>query len=133
MIEFGYGLSYTTFSQEFTAFTEDDDTIEMEVIVTNTGEVSGKDIVQIYYTAPYYEGETEKSHVVLGAFAKTDEIAPGESETVNLTIAEEDMASYDYISEQSYVLDAGTYEIKLMDNAHDVCVQSNWCNVVWST
>lgn len=84
---FGYGLSYTTFSWEVTFEKADgsqigaDDVIEVSVKVTNTGEHAGKDVVQLYYTAPYYEGGIEKAHVVLGDFVKTKLLAAGESET----------------------------------------------------
>ncbi len=117
---FGYGLSYTTFTQEITDYITTDEKITMTVNVTNTGNVEGKEVVQLYYTAPYYEGGIEKSHVVLGAFDKTDILKPGESQTVTLELAVEDMASYDYQNEKAYVLDTGTYQIKLMKNAHDV-------------
>lgn len=117
---FGYGLSYTEFSQSITDFEADGATVKLDVTVTNTGDVAGKDIVQVYYTAPYTVGGIEKSFVVLGAYGKTGELAPGESETVSLEMAVEDMASYDYVNQKAYVLEAGTYEVKLMDNAHDL-------------
>lgn len=68
----------------------------MTVKVTNTGNVAGKEVVQLYYTAPYINGSIEKSSTVLGDFAKTKMLNPGESDTVSITIAKEDMASYDY-------------------------------------
>ena len=67
----------------------------VKVTVTNTGERAGKDVVELYYTAPYIAGEIEKSSVELGAFAKTKELQPGESEEVTLTVPVSDMASYD--------------------------------------
>ena len=117
---FGYGMSYSTFAQEITDFKAAEDNISIEVKVTNTGDTAGKEVVQLYYTAPYTEGEVEKSHVVLGAFDKTEILEPGASETVTLEIPVEEMASYDYINQKAYVLDAGKYDIKLMNNAHDV-------------
>ncbi|WP_197276391.1 glycoside hydrolase family 3 protein [Bacillus sp. JCM 19034] len=117
---FGYGLSYSDFTQEITNYNATSEMITVEVEVTNTGDVAGKEVVQVYYTSPYYEGGIEKSHVVLGAFDKTDMLEPGASETVTLEIPVEEMASYDYQNEQAYVLDEGTYEIKLMNNSHDV-------------
>ena len=73
----------------------------MDVTVTNTGSVAGKDVVELYYSAPYYADRgIEKSSVVLGDFAKTGLLQPGESETVTLTLAVEDMASYDYKTEK---------------------------------
>ncbi|MGL4800044.1 MAG: glycoside hydrolase family 3 C-terminal domain-containing protein, partial [Cellulosilyticaceae bacterium] len=117
---FGYGLSYTSFDQQITGFKAKDDVIEVEVKVTNTGDVAGKEIVQVYHTAPYTVGGIEKSHVVLSAFGKTEILEPGKSETVTLTFPIEEMASYDYKDAKAYVLEAGNYEIKLMDNAHQV-------------
>ncbi|WP_407272508.1 glycoside hydrolase family 3 protein [Radiobacillus sp. PE A8.2] len=117
---FGYGLSYTSFTQEIADYSNTDDTITMTVDVTNTGAVAGKEVVQLYYTAPYYDGGIEKSHVVLGAFEKTSMLDPGATETITLELSVDDMASYDDQNEQAYVLDAGTYEIKLMKNAHDI-------------
>ncbi|MCD8086495.1 MAG: glycoside hydrolase family 3 C-terminal domain-containing protein [Clostridiales bacterium] len=121
---FGYGLSYTTFDQEITSFTDDGTTITMEVTVTNTGDVAGKDVVQVYYTAPYTLGGIEKSEVVLADFDKTETLEPSESEVITISFLYEDMASYDYTGIKAeggaYVLEAGDYEIKLMNNSHDV-------------
>lgn len=119
---FGYGLSYTTFSQEVTGqrLGEVDGEIAVDVEVTNTGDVAGKQVVQLYYSAPYTPGGIEKSSVVLGAFDKTDVLEPGASETVTLTVAVEDMASYDYRDAQAYVLDAGDYTLTVQDDSHTV-------------
>ncbi len=121
---FGYGLSYTSFEQEITSFTDDGTTITVDVTVTNTGSVAGKDVVQIYYTAPYTVGGIEKSEVVLADFDKTETLEPGTSETVTISFLYEDMASYDYSGIKAeggaYVLEAGDYEIKLMNNSHDL-------------
>lgn len=121
---FGYGLSYTDFTQKITGFENDGTTVKMDVTVTNTGDVSGKDVVQIYETAPYYVGGIEKSHVNLIDYGKTQILEPGASETVSFEIPVEDLVSYDWQGIKadggSYVLEAGTYEIKVMDNAHDV-------------
>ncbi|MGT2799551.1 glycoside hydrolase family 3 protein [Streptococcus marmotae] len=117
---FGYGLSYTNFKQEITSMKEDGDEIEVKVKVTNTGEVAGKDVAQVYYTAPYTAGGIEKSHVVLAGFGKTEVLEPGKSEELAIRFDRDDLASYDEKNEKAYVLDAGNYEIKLMNNAHDV-------------
>ncbi|MGI5930028.1 glycoside hydrolase family 3 N-terminal domain-containing protein [Pseudoflavonifractor sp.] len=121
---FGYGLSYTTFTQEIADFRDDGTTIAMDVTVTNTGDAAGKDVVQVYYTAPYTPGGIEKSHVVLVGFGKTGTLQPGESETITISFTYEDMASYDYTGVKAqggaYVLEQGEYEIKLMNNSHDV-------------
>ncbi len=119
---FGYGLSYTTFDKQIANFSDDGETVTMEVSVTNTGSVPGKEVVQVYYTAPYTVGGIEKSHVVLAGFGKTGLLEAGASETVTVTFTYEDMASYDYAGAKAeggaYVLEAGDYQIKLMDNAH---------------
>ena len=127
---FGYGLSYTTFDWDVKPVTPAGsitaaDTLTFEVTVTNTGAVAGKDVVELYYTAPYGDATTnptkiEKAHVVLGDFAKTKLLNPGESETLTLTIDVKDMASYDYVTDRTYVLDDGVYSVKIAKNAHDV-------------
>lgn len=119
---FGYGLSYTDFAWTVTG-TETGDvdgTIAVTVDVTNTGTVAGKDVVELYYSAPYTPGGIEKSEVVLGDFAKTGVIEPGASESVTLELPVEDMASYDYAGEQAYVLEAGDYAISVRTDSHTV-------------
>ncbi|WP_407270431.1 glycoside hydrolase family 3 C-terminal domain-containing protein [Radiobacillus sp. PE A8.2] len=121
---FGYGLSYTTFEQEVVqdSLVWNDTEISVDVVVTNTGAVDGKEVVQLYYTAPY-TGQIEKSSVELAAFAKTDVIKAGESETVTLSFKVEDMSAYDYekifSDTGSYVLEAGDYTVSLMKNSHE--------------
>lgn len=129
---FGYGLSYTDFSWEVVPTTEagstitKDDVLTFDVTVTNNGTSAGKDVVELYYTAPYGTEATgnetviEKSSVVLGDFAKTGVIEPGASETVQLSIDVSDMASYDDVTDKTYVLDAGDYSLKISRSAHDV-------------
>ncbi len=97
---FGYGLSYTTFDwavgePSAAEITEGED-ITVDVTVTNTGSVAGKDVVQLYASAPYYEGGIEKAHKVLVGYEKTGMLEPGASETVTLTFSPYDLASYDY-------------------------------------
>ena len=130
---FGYGLSYTSFDWELentipTTVTAQD-TLEWNVKVTNTGNVAGKDVVELYYSAPYYsaaEGGSglQKAGEVLGGFAKTKELQPGETETVTISMPVEQMASYDaqkyYTSTGSYVLEAGEYQISLRTDSHTV-------------
>lgn len=120
---FGYGLSYTTFEQKMGDLKEDGEQVSVDVTVTNTGDTAGKEVVQLYYTAPYTVGGIEKAHVNLLAFDKTELLAPGESQTLTLTFAKEDMASYDYKEAKAYVLEKGNYAIKLMNNSHDVIDQ----------
>ena len=117
---FGFGLSYTTFDQVIEAFDDAGGTISVTIEVTNTGDVAGKDVAEVYYTAPYTKGGIEKAHVVLAGFAKTKLLKPGETQSLTIAFAEEDMASFDTAGAGCYVLEAGTYEIKLMANAHDV-------------
>ena len=117
---FGYGLSYTTFEQKMGELKQTEDTFSVDVTVTNTGTTAGKEVVQLYYTPPYTKGGIEKAQVVLAAFNKTELLQPGQSEVVTLSFAVQDMASYDYEGTKSYVLEAGNYEIKLMNNSHDV-------------
>lgn len=117
---FGYGLSYTTFEQRLTSFVNVDGTVVATVEVENTGSVAGKEVVQMYYTPPYTKGGIEKAHVNLIGFAKTGVLEPGQTETVTISFDVEEMASYDYITNKAYVLEKGSYEVKLMKNAHEV-------------
>ena len=122
---FGYGLSYTTFTQEIVDYITKDGEIRITVKVTNTGNTAGKEVVQLYYTPPYTKGGIEKSHVELCGFAKTKLLKPGESEDVTITFKVEDMASYDcYDSNKNgfagYEVEAGDYVIKVMKNAHEL-------------
>nr|AFN84568.1 beta-glucosidase-related glycosidase [uncultured bacterium scaffold00090] len=120
MYPFGYGLSYTTFEQTMGDLVVEDGTVTVEVTVTNTGDVAGKDVVELYYNPPYTNGGIEKSSVNLIEFDKTDLLEPGESQTIILTFALEDMASYDTYGRGCYVLEAGTYEISLRSDSHTV-------------
>lgn len=117
---FGYGLSYTSFEQKITHHEVKDGKINIEIEVKNTGKVAGKDVAQVYVTAPYVNGGIEKSFVELEGFAKTGLLEPGKTEKVTVSFDVEDMAAYDYVEHGCYVLEKGTYEIKLMNNAHDV-------------
>lgn len=117
---FGYGLSYTTFSQRITEFTESEDTIDISVSVSNTGNVAGKDVVQIYYNPPYTNNGIEKAAVNLIDFEKTSLLKPGEEETLTFSISIEDMASFDSEENGCYVLDEGNYEISIRSDSHTV-------------
>lgn len=125
---FGYGLSYTTFTQEMSDLKVTDESISVDVTVTNTGSTAGKDVVEIYYTPPYTNGGIEKASVNLAAFDKTDLLEPGESQTLTLSFDIEDMASYDYQNAQAYVLEAGDYVISLRSDSHNV-IDSRTYNV----
>src|SRR5690625_5143919 len=119
---FGYGLSYTDFEWEVidSEMGEVDGSITVDVEVINTGDEPGKDVVELFYSAPYTPGGIEKAEVVLGGFAKTDLIEPGASDTVSITIDVEDMASYDYRDNRAYVLEAGDYELSLRTDSHTI-------------
>ena len=116
---FGYGLSYTSFTQEMGELTEQDGTISFDVTVTNTGDVAGKDVVEVYYNPPYTNGGIEKASANLIAFDKTDLLEPGASETVTLSFSAEDMASYDESGDGCYVLESGDYEISIKTDSHN--------------
>ncbi len=117
---FGYGLSYTEFKQEMSEITVSDGKISFDVTVTNTGNVEGKDVVEVYYNPPYTNGGIEKASANLIDFEKTSLLAPGESETISVSFAEEDMASYDDRDAHAYVLEQGDYEISVKANSHDI-------------
>lgn len=125
---FGYGLSYTSFSQKMSALRTDSTTgkISFDVTVKNTGKRSGKDVVQIYYTAPYYNGGIEKAATNLLDFAKTKSLKPGESQKLHFTFNREAMASYDEANGGAYVLDKGTYKIQVKNNSHDVLASRDY-------
>lgn len=117
---FGYGLSYSDFSMEFDgtpAYSNGAFTFQVKV-TNNSADQSGKQVVQLYAEAPYTPGGIEKSKVVLAAFGKTGLLAPGASETVTLTVQEDELASYDYKNNGCYVLEGGDYTFYLSDNAH---------------
>ena len=117
---FGYGLSYTSFTKEMSGITNDGTSLNFTVTVTNTGSVAGKDVVEIYSNPPYTNGGIEKSSANLLDFAKTNELAPGESQTIEFSIPVEDLASYDYQTNGCYVLEAGDYVISANDDSHNV-------------
>ena len=125
---FGYGLSYTTFEwtvgDASASEIELGTTIAVPVTVKNTGSVAGKDVVQLYASAPYTLGGIEKAHKVLVGFAKTKLLQPGESETVTVSFDPYSAASYDYRDANSngfsgYELEAGEYTLYVSRNAHE--------------
>ena len=117
---FGYGLSYTTFDKEISDFDYDGSSITMDITVTNTGEVAGKDVQEVYFTPPYTNGGIEKASTNLIDFVKTDLLQPGESQTVTVSFDAEDMASYDDTGYGCYVLERGDYTITLNEDSHTV-------------
>lgn len=125
---FGYGLSYTTFDwtvgDASASKIELGTTITVPVTVKNTGSVAGKEVVQLYASAPYTLGGIEKVHKVLVGFAKTKLLQPGESETVTVSFDPYSAASYDYRDANSngfsgYELEAGEYTLYISRNAHE--------------
>ena len=123
---FGYGLSYTEFEQKMGELEEKDGQISVDVEVTNTGDVAGKDEVEVYYKPPYTNGGIEKSSANLIEFAKTDLLQPGESQTVTVTFSIEDMASYDENNAEAYVLEKGDYVISINSDSHTVLDQKTY-------
>ncbi len=138
---FGYGLSYTDFKWSLKEVNMEVNggeaqplevggviphrktKINITVTVENTGDCDAKDVVQVYYEAPYYNGEIEKSYVKLVGFAKTDTVKAGESDDVTVSFDVYDMASYDCYDKNNngvsgWELDPGDYHIKIMDSAH---------------
>ncbi len=117
---FGHGLSYTSFQQEITSFSNDGTNINMTVRVSNTGSVAGKDVVEVYFNPPYTNGGIEKASANLVEFAKTGVIEPGASQDVTISFPIEQMASYDYIGHGCYVLEKGDYVISVNADSHTV-------------
>ena len=117
---FGYGLTYTNFTQTMSEITEKDGVISFDVTVTNTGDVAGKDVIQVYYNPPYTNGGIEKATTNLIEFAKTKMLEPGESENISISFNLEDMASYDDKDAKAYVLEKGNYDISINSNSHEV-------------
>lgn len=145
---FGYGLSYTDFQYSNLVVKAGDEvisdgatfdaaklsssvetgraqieTMTVQVDVTNSGSVAGKETVEIYVKAPYTPGEVEKAHVKLVGFGKTDELLPGQTQTLNITVNVQDMAAYDatdanHNGTKGYELDDGEYTLMAMSNAH---------------
>ena len=134
---FGYGLSYTNFEwvveevlinneeQSYSSVVElkENDEIKITVRVKNVGDYPGKEVLQLYYSAPYYKGQIEKSSVVLGDYKKTNVINPGETDVVELNISLRDMASYDCYDKNGngftgYEVDGGNYAISFRECSH---------------
>ena len=128
---FGYGLSYTTFTQTLDDLNVDldNETVTAKVTVTNTGSVAGKDVVQLYVSLPYTDSDkehgVEKAAVQLLDYGKTAELAPGASETVTITADMQNMASWDSTADNAagtkgcYILDAGDYYFTIGNGAHE--------------
>lgn len=126
---FGFGLSYTQFDWSGYQLTENaDGTVTVTVTITNAGGIAGKEVVQVYYQAPYTDydrqNQVEKASVNLAAFGKTNLLEPGASETVEISFdAQELMKSYDAYGARTYIMDEGQYYITAAADAHDAVNQ----------
>ena len=114
--DFGYGLSYTTFDIDVTDVQADAQNISVTVDVANTGSVAGKEVVQIYFSAP--EGRILKPYQELIAYAKTDEIAPGESQTMTISFQTAEMSSY-FEEDAAYIMEAGDYILRVGNSSRN--------------
>ncbi|MCY3413586.1 MAG: glycoside hydrolase family 3 C-terminal domain-containing protein [Candidatus Heimdallarchaeota archaeon] len=123
---FGHGLSYTSFDWTLKSTLFNDESMSIQVDVTNNGSVAGKDVVQLYYSAPYYErSDIEKPAVALVSFVKTGLLAPGATETVSIEFDTRDMASYS-MDAGAFILENGTYDILVSRNAHDAILNESF-------
>ena len=125
---FGYGLTYTTFDMGEAKLTEDGNGLKLTATVTNTGKLPGKQVVQVYCGAP--QGKLGKAARVLVGFAKTAKLQPGESETVEIAIGLDKLASFDdtgAVAANAYVLEAGSYRFFVGDNVRDAaCISDTY-------
>lgn len=129
---FGYGLSYTDFSWEVQELSVPqgeaitlDSKISLKILVTNTGDFKGQDVVEVYLTAPYTKGGIEKAHVNLVGFAKTTILEPSQSQILTIELDPYDFASYDAYDKNTngfkgYEIESGKYQLKLMTDAHHI-------------
>ena len=123
---FGYGLSYTNFEQTMGEIKEADGVLSVDVTVTNTGAVAGRDVIQLYFNPPYTNGGIEKATANLVAFDKTDVLEPGKSATYTLTWKVEDMASYDTYGHGCYVVEKGDYVISINADSHNIIAEATY-------
>ncbi|MDO4852535.1 MAG: glycoside hydrolase family 3 N-terminal domain-containing protein, partial [Clostridia bacterium] len=140
---FGYGLSYTEFTQELLSLESDGYNVTASVKITNSGDRAGKEVAELYFSAPYtdldIESKIEKPAVQLVAFDKTRLLNPGENETLTLSFTMDDLTAYCYTHENPdgskgcYLLEAGDYAISLRKNSHDVIAEQalNVAETIW--
>lgn len=114
LFPFGYGLSYTSFDIAVTGAAAEGDTIRIKAAVSNTGARAGREVVQVYVSAP--AGRLDKPYQDLAAFAKTDLLEPGASQELTISFSLRDCASYD-AQKESYVLEAGSYVVRVGDSS----------------
>ena len=118
--EFGYGKSYTSFDVEPLTVAADENNVSVTVNVTNTGDTySGKEVVEVYFSAP--DGSIEKPYQELAGFAKTDNLAPGESQKLIVTYKTTEMSSYDE-AKAAYVMEDGDYIVRVGDSSRNTKV-----------
>lgn len=118
--EFGYGLSYTTFDMETVSVKADAENVTVEVKVSNTGDTySGKEVVEVYFSAP--DGDLEKPYQELAAYAKTDTLAPGESQTLTVSFKTEELSSYSE-EKAAYIMEDGDYIIRVGNSSRNTKV-----------
>lgn len=124
---FGYGLSYTTFDKKFVELKSHDNEYTVEVTITNTGSNPGKEVAQIYMQMPYTEydrqNKIEKVSVQLAGFAKTKELKPGESQTLQVSIPKNILRTYDSNNGGQYLIEEGNYYFTVANNSHDAIKQ----------
>ena len=113
---FGYGMGYTTFAVEPKSFAADAGTVTVTAVVKNTGTTAGKEVVQVYYSAP--DGVLDRPYQELAGFAKTKELQPGEQEEVTVSFATESMAGYD-MTRAAYILEAGVYYVRVGNSSRN--------------
>ena len=128
---FGYGCSYTTFTTQVTSFVQEDDKVKISVTVKNTGSCAGKEVVQVYSSAP--QGLLGKPVRELKAYEKTKELEPGEEEILAITLNMAELASYDDEgktgNKSCYVLEKGDYriyagtDVRKAENAGTICIK----------
>lgn len=113
---FGYGLSYTRFSMEMKSFEADEKQVKITATVKNTGFYKGKEVVQVYVSAP--EGKLDKPYQELVGFAKTKELVPGETQEITVSFDTESMSSFD-TEEGAYIMEAGNYIVRVGNSSRD--------------
>ena len=122
---FGYGISYTDFLWDhmITHYDAQEDSFEIRITVTNVGDLPGKDVVQIYGRSPYTDYDkqvgVEKAAVLLCGYGKTKLLAPGESETLTISVPKRELANFDAYGHGTYILEAGDYDLTAAHNAHE--------------
>lgn len=120
---FGYGDTYTTFAYSNFSVTEQDKSYEVKVTVTNTGNYEGKEAVQVYLQKPYTQYDKtnglEKASIELCGYAKTNRLAPNESQEVTVDVAKEEFKTYDHNNKKTYILEAGDYYLTVAPGSHD--------------